>query len=38
MFSINDKVKFIKMDTNYLKKLHGICSEVYYMVMIINLT
>lgn len=30
MFTLDEKLTFINIDQNYLKKLHGVCSEVYY--------
>jgi protein AbiQ len=30
MFVLEDKLTFINIDLNYLKKLHDECSEVYY--------
>lgn len=30
MFTLEGKLTFINIDQNYLKKLHDVCSEVYY--------
>ncbi len=30
MFKLEEKLTFINVDQNYLKKLHNVCSEVYY--------
>lgn len=30
MFTLEGNLTFINIDQNYLKKLHDICSEVYY--------
>lgn len=30
MFTLEGKLTFINIDQNYLKKLYGVCSEVYY--------
>lgn len=30
MFTLEDKLSFVNIDQEYLKKLHDVCSEVYY--------
>lgn len=30
MFTLEGKLTFINIDQSYLKKLHGVCPEVYY--------
>lgn len=31
MFKLEDNLKFVNVDINYLKELHDACSEVYYL-------